>query len=78
MDEARPVSRSWMNQPVERCQFVLRAGEGLEKEGDEWGKTDVAQEWFRVPTPRVQGVHPRLVLDAKGCGVANPVLLVAR
>jgi hypothetical protein len=69
-EDARLVSRSWVNQLVERCQLVLRAGEELEEARDKWGKTRVVEEWFRVQTPRVQGVDPRLVLNGDECGVA--------
>jgi hypothetical protein len=51
----------------ERCQLVLRAGEVLEEERDKWGKTRVEEECFRVETPRVQGVNPRLVLNLDEC-----------
>jgi hypothetical protein len=68
-EEAEARSRTWVTRLVQRCQLVLRAGEDLGADREEWGKVIVIQEWFRHYSPTIQDVPEVLRLNGDEVGV---------
>jgi hypothetical protein len=60
-----------VNQLVERCQLVLRAGEGREEERDKWGKTRSGRAMVvRSLDTKGQRSGPEVRAQWDECGVA--------
>jgi hypothetical protein len=63
-------SRTWVAKVATKCQLVLRAGEDLELDREEWGRTGVVRTWFDHHGQDVNDVPERLRLNGDEVGAA--------